>query len=253
MNRRTMLTSLAASPFAARLRAAAKPPIQLHTDLHVLNGHAEKLVSDFHARYLPLIRKAPGFLDAKLLDLRAAHVGKPDSHYNGRLIQVFETEEQRESWRKTEPHKVAWHEAIESHLKVPFIAFVYDVLAEAKPLAAAFASPNDPKPVHLHDDFEVPPANEKKLLDNFRKILLPQISKAPGFLNAQLLKFRQANVGERPARYNYRLIQVFASEQHREQWTYSEPHKDAWPAIERPIKLPFTAVLYAVSAQAKRA
>lgn len=132
MKRRTIVTTLLAAPLAAQQRAA-KAAIQLHTDLEVKPGEAEKLVADFHAVFLPLIRKAPGFIDAKLLRFRRANVGSAPERYNYRLVQIFESEEQREKWTVAPGHKKAWHEAIESHVKTPFVAYLYDIGAELKP------------------------------------------------------------------------------------------------------------------------
>ncbi|MSV27775.1 MAG: hypothetical protein EXQ52_03395 [Bryobacterales bacterium] len=136
MKRRTVFKNLLAvstlAGAAAPASAAAKNPIQLHTDMHVKIEEEKQLLDDFHKLFLPRIRKAPGFIDAKLLKFTQANVGKPHPHYNYRLIQVFETEERREAWRKTEPHKIAWHQAIESHLKIPFDALVYEIVAESK-------------------------------------------------------------------------------------------------------------------------
>ncbi len=139
MKRRSLVKSLLAAPAAAvpaALEAQVKPgrpAIQLHTDIHVKLDEEKQLLEDFHKLYLPLVKKHRGFIDAKLLKFRQANVGKPPEHYNYRLVQIFETEELREQWRKSEDHKIGWHKAIESHLKVPFIAYLYDIAAEARP------------------------------------------------------------------------------------------------------------------------
>jgi heme-degrading monooxygenase HmoA len=127
---------MAAAPVLAvavpqQARTADKPPIQLHTDLHVKPEEEARLLEDFHALYLPRISKAPGFIEARLLKFRRANVGKAPEHFNYRLVQIFETEELRDAWTTAEGHKIAWHEAIESHVKVPFIAYLYDITAES--------------------------------------------------------------------------------------------------------------------------
>ena len=120
-----MLAPLAAAP--------AKMPIQLHTDMHVKPEEEQQLIKDFHNLYLPAVKKAPGFIDATLVKFVKANIGKAHEHHNYRLVQVFETEELREKWTLMEGHKVAWHKAIESHVKVPFIAYLFQVTAAAKP------------------------------------------------------------------------------------------------------------------------
>lgn len=138
MKRRHVLKKLfAASALTAaapplEAQGAKKSPIQLHTDLHVKVESEQQLLSDFHKLYLPRIRKAPGFIDAKLLKFKQANVGKAHPHFNYRLVQIFETEALREAWTKNEAHKIAWHSAIEAHVKVPFDAFLYEIVAENK-------------------------------------------------------------------------------------------------------------------------
>ena len=135
MKRRNILPSLlaaSAASFSPHEARAATNPIQLHTDIHVKAEEEKKLLEDFHKLFLPRIKKAPGFIDAKLIKFVKANVGKNNPHYNYRLVQIFESEAQREAWSTAEGHKVAWHQAIESHLKVPFDAFVYEVVAESK-------------------------------------------------------------------------------------------------------------------------
>ncbi|MFN0106671.1 MAG: antibiotic biosynthesis monooxygenase, partial [Bryobacteraceae bacterium] len=122
---------LAAGAAAPAFAAAAGPgPIHLHTDVHVKAGEEAKLIDDFHKLFRPRIRKAPGFIDAKLVKFVKANVGKAPTHTNYRLIQVFESEALREAWTTVDGHKLAWHTAIESHLKVPFDAYLFQIVAE---------------------------------------------------------------------------------------------------------------------------
>jgi heme-degrading monooxygenase HmoA len=96
-------------------------------------GSEQKLLDDFDKLFLPRIRKAPGFIDAKLVRFVKANVGAAPERYNYRLIQIFESEALREKWLQMEEHKVAWHTAIESHVQTPFVAYLYEVAAEGKP------------------------------------------------------------------------------------------------------------------------
>jgi len=132
MKRRAVFQGVLAAAAAPAVPAAGPGPIQLHTDIHVKAGHEQKLLDDFHNLFLPRIRKAPGFIDAKLIKFVKANVGKAHPHFNYRLVQVFESEQQREAWSVAEGHKIAWHTAIESHLQVPFDAYLYQIAAEYK-------------------------------------------------------------------------------------------------------------------------
>ena len=133
MKRRTVFEKLLAAAAAAAPGAAAAAgpgPIHLHTDVHVKAGEEKQLIEDFHKLFLPRISKAPGFIDAKLVKFVKANVGKAHPHHNYRLIQVFQSEALREAWSTADGHKVAWHTAIESHLKTPFDAFLFEIVAE---------------------------------------------------------------------------------------------------------------------------
>ena len=125
MKRRSALQSLLAA-CGLTTAAAPVPTIQLHTDLEVKTESERQLLSDFEKLFLPRIRKAPGFIDAKLLKFRKANIGEPHARYNYRLVQTFTTEELREKWTINPDHKIAWHTAIEKHVKTPFIAYLFD-------------------------------------------------------------------------------------------------------------------------------
>ncbi len=127
MKRRVALQSiLTASAFSAGAEAAAGSAIQLHTDLEVKADSETQLLADFDKLFLPRIRKAPGFIDAKLLKFRKANIGTAPERYNYRLVQTFASEELREKWTAHADHKIAWHTAIEKHVKTPFIAYLFD-------------------------------------------------------------------------------------------------------------------------------
>jgi len=132
MKRRTALRSIAGIATASAAQAEPGNSIQLHTDLAVPSEKEASLLADFEKRFLPLIRKAPGFIDAKLLKFRQANVGKAPERYNYRLVQIFESEEKREVWTKNPAHKIAWHEALEPYVQTPFVAYLYDIRVEGR-------------------------------------------------------------------------------------------------------------------------
>jgi heme-degrading monooxygenase HmoA len=107
--------------------------------------------------------------------------------------------------------------------------------------AATAAAP----PIQLHCDLQLDPAKEKVMLDNYRKIFRPTISKQPGFVAVTLLKLRAENQGKAPAGCPYRLIISFTSEEARLKWVASAEHKKAWPTVEDQLVGPkFNALLY---------
>ncbi len=104
--------------------------------------------------------------------------------------------------------------------------------------------------IQLHTDFLVDEGREQEFVDAWRNEWLPRVSQAPGFIEGRLLKLRQANVGDTPTQLNYRLIQVFESEEQRHAWSEAPGHVGAWPPLEKPLKMPpgtkwlFTAYLF---------
>jgi len=104
--------------------------------------------------------------------------------------------------------------------------------------------------IQLHTDFLVNPEREQEFVDAWRTLWLPRVQTAPGFIEGRLLKLRQANVGDPPTQLNYRLIQVFESEEARHAWSEAPNHEGAWPPLEKPLQRPpgtkwlFTALLF---------
>lgn len=117
-------------------------------------------------------------------------------------------------------------------------------LAGAAAVAAAQAAPG---PIQLHVDLEVDPSKEKALVENFRKVFHPVISRQPGFVDVKLLELRQAVAGPAPSNMNYRLLISFQTEKQRQAWVRTDEHQRAWPSIEENLRgVKYTAVLYDV-------
>lgn len=111
MNRRRLLQVAAAGAIISRpsSQAAGKEVLELHTDLMVIKGHEQVLLDDFEKHFLPAIRKAPGFIETRLLEFRTtggskeAPLGMPF-----RMIQVFESWEHRQQWEKMPVKPQVW-------------------------------------------------------------------------------------------------------------------------------------------------
>ena len=114
-------------------------------------------------------------------------------------------------------------------------------MAAALP-AARLAKGAAAPPIQLHCDLQLDPAREKEMLDNYRKVYLPTISKQPGFVSVTLKIERQ---GKAPAGCPYRLIISFQTEEQRLKWVASDAHQKVWPFVENTLVGPkFTALLY---------
>ena len=124
MNRRQSLKVIS----AAAAGAVAARPIQLHVDLEVDPSKEADLAAVFRDVFRPAIRKQPGFVDVRLLKLRAAAAGPPPEGFGYRLLISFESEEQRQKWVASDDHQRAWPR-IEAALRGrKYAALLYDIL-----------------------------------------------------------------------------------------------------------------------------
>jgi len=116
-------------------------------------------------------------------------------------------------------------------------------------LAGAFAARSraafKDRPIHLHVDLSVDPAQEHEMLHNFHTIFRPAASQQPGFIDVKMLKLRSALSGAAPAGANYRFELTFASEEQRKAWVATDTHQRVWPAIEKTLASKnYTILLY---------
>jgi heme-degrading monooxygenase HmoA len=122
--------------------------------------------------------------------------------------------------------------------------YLKTILAGAATAAAAPAAAAQ-KPIQLHVDLTVDPANEQEMLRNFRTIFRPPARKQPGYIDVQLLKLRSVLQGSGPGDSNYRFVLTFESEELRKQWVASATHKKVWPTVENTLKTKnYTVILY---------
>lgn len=114
---------------AIALQAAdAVHPIQLQLDLELDPAKEKELLTNYKNTFRPAISKQPGFVDVKLMKLRAEMAGKVPANCTYRLMLSFQTEDQRKTWVATPLHQKVWP-TIENTLKgAKYTAFLYDVV-----------------------------------------------------------------------------------------------------------------------------
>lgn len=101
------------------------------------------------------------------------------------------------------------------------------------------------RPIQLHVDLSVDPAQEQEMLHNFHGIFRPAASKQPGFIDVKMLKLRSALAGVAPSGANYRFELTFASEDQRKAWVATDTHQRVWPTIEKTLTSKnYTVLLY---------
>jgi heme-degrading monooxygenase HmoA len=119
------------------------------------------------------------------------------------------------------------------------------LLASLRDGGPGAGAPRPAAAIQLHVELDVPPANEKELVTNFRNVFRPAIRRQPGFVEVKLLKLRSAVVGPAPAHASYRLVIGFASEEQRQAWVKTDEHQRVWPAIEKNLQREnLRAILY---------
>jgi antibiotic biosynthesis monooxygenase (ABM) superfamily enzyme len=110
MKRRTYLkTLLAAGAAQASSQAAdATHPIQLHVDLTVDPAKEKEMLKNFETIFRPAASKQPGYIDVKMLKLRATLMGKAPAGVNYRFALTFQSEELRQKWIASDVHQKVW-------------------------------------------------------------------------------------------------------------------------------------------------
>jgi heme-degrading monooxygenase HmoA len=128
VNRRLCLETLLGAGVTAAARAAGGPtPIQLHVDLSVDPKREQEMLHNFQTIFLPAARKQPGYIDVKMLKLRAALQGKPVAGSNYRFVLTFASEELRQKWVASATHKKVWPTIENTLTSKDYTVLLYDV------------------------------------------------------------------------------------------------------------------------------
>jgi antibiotic biosynthesis monooxygenase (ABM) superfamily enzyme len=117
MKRRTYLATLASAALSP-LALAADPAhsIQVHVDMSVDPAREKEMLQHFEKDFKPAAAKFPGYIDVKIVKLRAAFQGKAPAGLNYRFVLTYQNEELRQKWIASEIHQKVWG-AIESTMR----------------------------------------------------------------------------------------------------------------------------------------
>lgn len=129
MNRRTHLKALlsATAGLTAAQGADAKRPIMLHVDLAVDPAKEQEMLRNFETIFRPAAAKFRGFVDVKMIKLRAALTGNAPPGVNYRFVLTYESEELRQKWVASDTHQKVWP-AIEKTLRSKdYTVLLFDV------------------------------------------------------------------------------------------------------------------------------
>jgi hypothetical protein len=88
------------------------------------------------------------------------------------------------------------------------------------------------RPIQLHADLSVDPANEAAMVDYFETVYRPTAERFEGYIDLRLLKLRAALAGTAPAGLSYRFSITFETEDLRLKWVASDAHQEVWSALD---------------------
>ena len=102
------LAALAGLKMIFAQSSATRNPIVLYCDLSVTPAREQEMLNNFHKVFRPAAMKFPGYLDVKLLKLRSTISGSAPAGVNYRFQLMYESEELRQKWIKSDVHQQVW-------------------------------------------------------------------------------------------------------------------------------------------------
>ena len=82
--------------------------IQVHVDLAVDPAKEQEMLRYFQTVFRPAATKFQGYLDVRILKLRAVPVGMAPAGVNYRFAITYENEELRQKWVASDIHQEVW-------------------------------------------------------------------------------------------------------------------------------------------------
>jgi hypothetical protein len=102
--------------------------IQVHVDLAIDSAKEHEMVRYFQTVFRPAAQKFRGYVDVRMLNLRAAPVGTAPPGINYRFAITYESEELRQKWVASEIHQEVWG-GMEKMLSSPdYNVLLFDVI-----------------------------------------------------------------------------------------------------------------------------
>ena len=102
--------------------------IQVHVDLAIEAAKEQEMVRYFQTVFRPAAQKFRGYVDVRMLKLRAVPVGTAPAGINYRFAITYESEELRQKWVASEIHQEVWG-GMEKMLSSPdYTVLLFDVI-----------------------------------------------------------------------------------------------------------------------------
>ena len=102
--------------------------IQVHVDLAIDPAKEQEMLRYFQTVFRPAAMKFRGYLDVRMLKLRAVPVGTAPPGINYRFAITYESEELRQKWVASDIHQEVWG-GMEKMLSTPnYTVILFEVI-----------------------------------------------------------------------------------------------------------------------------
>jgi hypothetical protein len=102
--------------------------IQVHVDLAIDAAKEQEMLRYFQTSFRPAAMKFRGYIDVRILKVRAVPVGTAPAGINYRFAITYESEELRQKWVASDIHQEVWG-AMEKMLSNPdYTVILFDVV-----------------------------------------------------------------------------------------------------------------------------
>ena len=102
--------------------------IQVHVDLAIDPAKEQEMLHYFQGVFRPAATKFRGYLDVRMLKVRAVPVGTAPAGINYRFTIVYESEDLRQKWIASDIHQEVWG-GMEKMLSTPdYTVILFEVI-----------------------------------------------------------------------------------------------------------------------------
>ena len=102
--------------------------IQVHVDLAIDPAKEQEMLRYFQNEFRPAAKKFQGYIDVRMLKLRAVPVGTGPAGINYRFAITYENEDLRQKWVASDIHQDVWG-GMEKMLSSPgYTVLLFDVI-----------------------------------------------------------------------------------------------------------------------------
>jgi hypothetical protein len=112
---------------SARLPAQTRS-IQVHVDMSVDPAKEEEMVRGFEKEFKPAAAGFEGYIDVRIVKLRAAFQGKAPVGLNYRFILTYQSEELRQNWIASDIHQRVWGMIEKTLSNKDYAVLLFDVV-----------------------------------------------------------------------------------------------------------------------------